>query len=236
MVDGFGWRGMDGLADPAVLEARRLRLLQLLHNQNVIVAVFPRFLALSLAFRAKAEPPLRRLRFCTSGAEALAALEPVAEPFWLLVSEHLSDGPGLELVRAVKARDPGHRCLLVLTHNHRLLADAALAAGADALVLEESLGRSGALVVAVERLRAGDTFVDPAMATTPPAVATASVLSPREVEVLQLVAHGLSNREIGERLHIAPTTARDHVQEILRRLGVRSRAAAAVEGVRKGYC
>jgi DNA-binding NarL/FixJ family response regulator len=91
-------------------------------------------------------------------------------------------------------------------------------------------------VVAVERLRAGDTFVDPAMATTPPAVATASVLSPREVEVLQLVAHGLSNREIGERLHIAPTTARDHVQEILRRLGVRSRAAAAVEGVRKGYC
>jgi DNA-binding NarL/FixJ family response regulator len=56
------------------------------------------------------------------------------------------------------------------------------------------------------------------------------------VSVLQLVAHGLSNREIGEQLHIATTTARDHVQDILRRLGVRSRAAAAVEGVRRGYC
>jgi DNA-binding NarL/FixJ family response regulator len=56
------------------------------------------------------------------------------------------------------------------------------------------------------------------------------------VSVLQLVAHGLSNREIGEQLLIATTTARDHVQDILRRLGVRSRAAAAVEGVRRGYC
>jgi DNA-binding NarL/FixJ family response regulator len=54
--------------------------------------------------------------------------------------------------------------------------------------------------------------------------------------VLRLVAQGCSNREIGEQLHIAASTARDHVQNILRRLGVPSRAAAAVAGVRLGYC
>jgi DNA-binding NarL/FixJ family response regulator len=105
-------------------------------------------------------------------------------------------------------------------------------------VQEESLGRTGALVVAVEQVLQGRTFVDPALEQEPPEppAEPPSLLTPREVTVLQLVAHGLSNREIGEQLHIAPTTARDHVQDILRRLGVRSRAAAAVEGVRRGYC
>ena len=54
--------------------------------------------------------------------------------------------------------------------------------------------------------------------------------------VLQLVARGCSNRAIAEQLQIAPSTARDHVHDILRRLRVRTRAAAAVEGWRRGYC
>jgi DNA-binding NarL/FixJ family response regulator len=176
--------------------------------------------------------------FATSAAEGLAQLAQAPGPFHLLVSEHLADGPGLNLIRAAKARSPEHRCLLVLTHNHRVLVQAALESGADALVQEESLGRTGALVFAVEQVLKGHTFVDPTLEQEPPEVGAEplSQLTPREVSVLQLVAHGLSNREIGEQLHIATTTARDHVQDILRRLGVRSRAAAAVEGVRRGYC
>jgi DNA-binding NarL/FixJ family response regulator len=230
----------DGVADRAVLEARRDLLLCLLRDQHVLVAVFPRFLALSLAFRTKSGDgsPLKSLTFATSVADGLAQLERASGPFHLLVSEHLADGPGLDLIRAAKALSPEHRCLLVLTHNRRVLVQAALESGADAIVLEESLGRTGALVFAVEQVLKGHTFVDPALDQEPPEIPVdpPSQLTPREVSVLQLVAHGLSNREIGEELHIAPTTARDHVQDILRRLGVRSRAAAAVEGVRRGYC
>lgn len=231
---------MDGVSDRAVLEARRDLLLILLRDQQVLVAVFPRFLALSLAFRPEAGDgsPLRGLAFATSMAGAMAHLEQAPGPLHLLVSEHLADGPGLDLIRAAKARSPLHRCLLVLTHNRRVLVQAALESGADALVLEDSLGRTGALVFAVEQVQKGRIFVDPALDQAPaelPAEAPVQ-LTPREMTVLQLVAHGLSNREIGEQLHIAPTTARDHVQDILRRLGVRSRAAAAVEGVRRGYC
>ena len=89
----------------------------------------------------------------------------------------------------------------------------------------------------MECLSKGQGFVDPAfnrpICTNDNAPGE---LTPREIQILQLVAEGLSNRSIGEQLHIATSTARDHVRDILRRLGVKSRAAAAVEGLRQGYC
>ena len=248
---------MDGLPDRAVLEARRDLLLLLLRERNLLVAVFPRLLALSLALRHGGDTPthgLRRLVITSARAEALRRLEESSEPFTMLVSEHLADGPGLDLIAAARQRSPQHRSVLLLTHNHRVLARTAIERGADAVVLEESLGRTGALVHAMEQVIQGRRFVDPAFAepaAAPAASAGAGAgagaaaeaeavamepLTAREVEVLALVAQGCSNREIGERLHIAASTARDHVQDILRRLGVKSRAAAAVAGVRLGYC
>jgi DNA-binding NarL/FixJ family response regulator len=245
---------MDGMTDRALLEARRDLLLVLLRERNLLVAMYPRFLALSLAFRGSGgiDPPhrLRNLCITSERAEALAMLEQTPEPFHLLVSEHLADGLGLDLIAAVRKRWPEHRCVLLLTHNHTVLVRSALARGADAVVLEESLGHTGALVHAFEQVLQGRSFVDPACEALEgdPGVAPAAAmageeesglaepLTPREVEVLRLVAQGCSNREIGERLHIAASTARDHVQDILRRLGVKSRAAAAVAGVRLGYC
>lgn len=156
---------MDLLPDRALLEARRDLLLVLLRDRNLLVAVFPRLLALSLAFRSppsEAPSPLRRLEITSSREAALAILDRCQEPFYLLVSEHLADGPGLDLVAAVRQRSPQHRCVLLLTHNHRVLVEAALASGADAVVLEESLGRTGALVHAVEQLVQGRRFIDPA--------------------------------------------------------------------------
>jgi DNA-binding NarL/FixJ family response regulator len=59
-------------------------------------------------------------------------------------------------------------------------------------------------------------------------------LTPRELEVLALVASGLTNAEIAERLVIAPKTAEHHVGNLLAKLGVRSRAEAAAHAVREG--
>jgi len=94
-------------------------------------------------------------------------------------------------------------------------------------------------VYAVDQVLRGHTFVDPALEAAgggPGPSEALEELTGRELEVLRLVAQGCSNREIAEQLQIAPTTARDHVQDILRRLRVRTRAAAAVEGWRRGYC
>jgi len=61
-----------------------------------------------------------------------------------------------------------------------------------------------------------------------------SILSPREMEVLRLMAEGLSSREIGERLFISPRTATTHVANIFAKLGVDSRASAVTAGFRLG--
>ena len=230
---------MEFHAEHPVLQARHDLLRLLLRDRPVLVAIMPRLLALSLAFQDGEQPDGVDRTIVTSRAEALAVLDRRPGPWLLVVGEHLADGAGLDLIRAVRGAGAPHRCLLLLTHNHRVLVRSALAAGADAVVLDDSIGRTGALVFAVDQVLRGLTFVDPALgsAEAPPGPAGAvEELTDRELEVLQLVARGCSNREIAEQLQIAPTTARDHVQEILRRLRVRTRAAAAVEGWRQGYC
>ena len=58
-------------------------------------------------------------------------------------------------------------------------------------------------------------------------------LTSRESDVLRLICAGLSNREIGQTLHIAETTARDHVYSLMRKMNVRNRTSCAVEGIRR---
>lgn len=231
---------MEFRAEHPVLQARRDLLRLLLRDRPVLVAITPRLLALSLAFQDGEQAGGGDRIIVTSQAEALAVLDRRSGPWLLVVGEHLADGAGLDLIRAVRKAGGPHRCLLLLTHNHLVLVRSALAAGADAVLLEDSIGRTGALVHAVDQVLRGNTFVDPALAAAagagPGPAHAVEELTGRELEVLRLVARGCSNREIAEQLQIAPTTARDHVQEILRRLRVRTRAAAAVEGWRRGYC
>jgi DNA-binding NarL/FixJ family response regulator len=225
-----------------LLQARADLLRVLLRPHAVLVCMYPRLLVLSLQsnLRPPASPP--DMRITSTLAEATAVLDRAEKPLLILATELLADGQGLELIRRAKQRSGQHRCLLVLTHNHRVVVEDARAAGTDVLVLEESLGRGGTLVYGVEQLCRGRGFLDPAIsaaraepAATGEAEGERLRLSERERTILALVADGLSNREIGERLHIAPSTARDHVQAILRRLGVTNRAAAAVEAFRLGY-
>ena len=60
-----------------------------------------------------------------------------------------------------------------------------------------------------------------------------TVLSPRELAVLQLLCDGLSNREIAGSLHISVNTAREHVSSVIRKMNVRNRTACAAEGIRR---
>ena len=60
------------------------------------------------------------------------------------------------------------------------------------------------------------------------------IMSEREIHVLKLVAEGLSNKEIGERLHLASSTVRDYLQSVMRKLDVTSRTGAAISALRQG--
>ena len=128
----------------------------------------------------------------------------------------------------------------MVTENHSRAQAEALVAGAVAMGIEKSIEhRTGALIDELEAIRKDVHYIDPSYQHGTAEKRSqrtngSGVLSPRQSQILALVAQGLGNREIAERLHIAPTTARDHVQAIMRRLNVNSRAAAAVMGVKLG--
>ncbi len=137
-----------------LLQARADLLRVLLRPHAVLVCMYPRLLVLSLQsnLRPPASPP--DMRITSTLAEATAVLDRAEKPLLILATELLADGQGLELIRRAKQRSGQHRCLLVLTHNHRVVVEDARAAGTDVLVLEESLGRGGTLVYGVEQLSA----------------------------------------------------------------------------------
>jgi two-component system, NarL family, response regulator DevR len=210
---------------------------QLVRGHAVLTCVYPQLFAIQwVAEHSGMESPNPRL-FSASFEEAKSLLKQHDQPFLVITTERLMDGSGLDLIRHAKAQIHPHHCLLVLTHNHRLSIPQTLAAGADALVLEDSINRqSGALLGGLQAIVTGQTYLDPALEACNESDDHEEIeaLSARQLEILQLVAAGLSNREIAERLHLAPTTARDHVQAILKRLQVKNRGAAAVAGVRMG--
>lgn len=209
---------------------------QLIHNRSVISCVYPKLVALEtvneLASLSCAYPGL----ICTRGRDVIQHLNEHANPSVLFVTEHLQDGSGLELIRKLSATPFDHRCILILTHNHDLNQIGLNDASISGVVLDHNIGNATCVMVrALRAVNRQERFVDPELLQpNSPASTARESLSDRELEVLSLVAEGLSNREVAERLYLATTTVRDHVQAVMRKLDVRSRTGAAVAGLRLG--
>jgi two-component system, NarL family, response regulator NreC len=129
----------------------------------------------------------------------------------------------LEALPGVSERSPGTRTVVLTMQEDPEFARRALRAGAAAYVLKEAADAE--LVEAVRRAAAGETYLNPSLgaklaAAPPPATGNPDDLSPREVEVLRLIALGHTNAEIGEQLFLSIRTVethRAHVQQKLRR-------------------
>jgi two-component system, NarL family, response regulator NreC len=129
----------------------------------------------------------------------------------------------LQALPGVTERSPGTRTVVLTMQEDPEFARQALRAGAAAYVLKEAADAE--LVEAVRRAAAGETYLNPSLgaklaAAPPPATGNPDDLSPREVEVLRLIALGHTNAEIGEQLFLSIRTVethRAHVQQKLRR-------------------
>ena len=106
----------------------------------------------------------------------------------------------------------------------------------DSLLDERSVEkRSGALIQALTALREGSRYEDPRLQADFEATHTSNkTLSGRQLEILTLVADGLSNRDIAQQLQISSNTVRDHLSEIMLRLEVNNRASAVSSALRRG--
>lgn len=145
----------------------------------------------------------------------------------------LPDGSGIDVCRDVKSERPDLGCLILTSYDDDEAVLAAVLAGADGYLLKEV--RATGLVDAIRRVSAGESLLDPALTasvmarvTATPAPSPLDALTPRETEILALIAEGLSNREIGGRLFLAEKTVKNYVSGILSKLGMQRRTQAAV--------
>src|SRR5262245_23464687 len=125
---------------------------------------------------------------------------------------------GVEATAAIRKEFPDSRIIVMTTYEGDEDIHRALAAGARAYLLKDSVRRD--LLHSVREVLAGRRFVSPRMAARVAENTPRIALSPRELEVLKLVAEGLRNKEIGSRLNIAEDTVRIHVGNILAKLDV----------------
>ncbi|MFF6772292.1 response regulator [Streptomyces sp. NPDC012637] len=181
------------------------------------------------------------------GAEAVDAVRRT-RPDVVLMDIRMPETDGLEATRRIFADAEGDppRVLILTTFDLDELVYEALSAGASGFLLKDVTPEH--LVAAVRLVRTGDALLAPTITrrlverharTAPPAEAAGThrdlaVLTARELEVLRLLARGLSNAELAGRLHLSETTVKTHVGRILAKLGLRDRVQAVVTAYETG--
>ena len=173
-----------------------------------------------------------------NGAEALAAVRRT-RPDVVLMDIRMPQMDGIEATRRILAGGPdGTRVIILTTYDLDHYVYAALTMGASAFLLKDVTPEH--LVAAVRLVRAGDALLAPTITrrlverfarrdeTRAAIHRDLSELTPRELEVLRLLATGLSNAELADRLSLSQTTVKTHVARILSKLGLRDRVQAVV--------
>jgi two-component system, NarL family, response regulator DevR len=182
------------------------------------------------------EPGIEVVGESASAAEAVRRILAL-RPDVALLDVRLPDGSGIEVCRSVRDRDPGVRTLMITSYDDDEARAAAVLAGAAGFILKQIRGHE--LLDAVRRVAAGEELspeqrADATTAGPPPVDEVAlSSLTPQERRVLDLIVEGLTNGEIGARLDISEKTVRNHVTNVLAKLGFTRRTQAAVFMVRR---
>ena len=132
---------------------------------------------------------------------------------------------GVETLERLRREVPATRLLVLTMHDDPAYARLALAAGAAGHVIKDA--DSSELVAAIRAVHRGRTFIQvgaEAAATAAPERTAAPALSPRERQVLELLAHGHTNREVADRLSLSVKTVETHRSRLSEKLGLHSRA------------
>jgi len=168
-----------------------------------------------------------------TAAEALSRIPPT-RPQVAVLDVRLPDGNGVEVCREIRSRHPEIQCLMLTSFNDDEALFQAIMAGAAGFLLKQIKGPD--IVDAIERVAAGQSLLDPAVTArvlerlrTPPVEdERLASLTGQERKVLELIAEGLTNRQIGERIHLAEKTVKNYVSNLLAKLGMERRTQAAV--------
>ena len=193
-----------------------------------------------MRFLLEQEPDIHVVGQCSDGREAV---EEVARllPSVVLLDLLMPGLDGLNALRQIKVDSPSTHVVILTSHTGEEHMFNAIKAGATSYLLKTAGARE--VIDAVRAAAHGESLLDPSVAArileelrspprhTPPPV---NELTPREAEVLTLVARGRSNRAIGDQLFIGEETVKTHISNILAKLHLADRTQAAIYALRKG--
>lgn len=180
------------------------------------------------------QPGFRVVGEAGTAAEAVA-LARQARPDVVLMDVRLPDGSGIEACRKIKSENPECRVVMLTSYSDEEAIVGAVMAGANGYLLKQA--DSERLTQAIRDAASGASSLDPRAAgalltqfrelSAKQAEAELAGLTDRERRMLALIAEGYTNRAIGERLHLSEKTVRNHVSQLLRKLGFQRRSQAA---------
>jgi DNA-binding NarL/FixJ family response regulator/signal transduction histidine kinase len=167
----------------------------------------------------------------SDGEEAIRMVEEL-KPQVVVMDAAMPGTGGLAATRAILAKHPEAAILMLSMHSEETLVGQALDAGAKGYILKNALDLD--LAAAVKRVAAGEQVLDPAVVKSESRSGERTRLSPRELEVLQLICDGLSNREIAGKLGLSVNTVAVHRANIMNTLGVHKTAELVVYAIQNG--
>jgi len=198
---------------------------------RVLVADDHLVLRLGLVTLINDEPDLEVVAEAANGQEVVDLFK-AHRPDVVLMDLRMPGHTGEEVIAALCAEDPDARVIVLTIHKGDEAVYTALRAGARGYLLKDVPTQE--ILAAVRAVHAGEQCIPPAIAARVAERIRKADLSPREVNVLKLIAAGLSNKEIGDRLGVSDATAKKHVTGLLAKLGVRDRTHAVTLSLERG--
>ena len=168
----------------------------------------------------------------SSVVEAMTRI-PATQPDVAVLDVRLPDGSGVEVCRDIRSLMPDVKCLMLTSFSDDEALFDAIMAGASGYVLKEIRGHD--LVDAIRQVAAGKSLLDPSLTQKVlerlrrgnEEDERLSALSDQERRILELIGEGMTNRQIGEQMHLAEKTVKNYVSSLLAKLGMERRTQAA---------
>jgi DNA-binding NarL/FixJ family response regulator len=167
----------------------------------------------------------------SNGREALEQFR-THRPDVVLMDLQMPEMGGIDAVSAIRGEFADARIIVLTTHAGDVQVTRALKAGARAYLLKSSMRKE--LLETIRVVHAGQKRVSPEVAAEIAEHATDDALTPREVDVLRLVAGGNANKEIAAQLSLTEETVKSHLRNILSKLSAKDRTHAVAIGLKRG--
>lgn len=174
---------------------------------------------------------IRIVALFSNGPDALAAMDDLS-PDIMVVDILMPAMSGVELTRLVRSRHPHTRILAYTSLADQHTLSEMLNAGAVGVVYKEA--PVSALAHAIRAVHAGLSVFSPRYSARLARPKLSDPLTPTEIDILRLLSQGMSNDQIGELVHLSPSTIKYHITKLIEKLGVTNRVTLAVAAIRLG--